>query len=145
MERKGTGGAEDQNGLLPIFGFLSRYSFLACVAIGFWLRSGVFGSQQSLLALCRNMAFFVSRQSWPRQGKVSSNRASLCRDIVGQGRENFCCDKGLLGCDRAVHDRKFCRPRQSQEYEGQRAWRPSPRPAHDLAEALSIATDLSSS
>ena len=37
----------------------------------------------------------MSRQGCPRQGKVCRDRASLCRDIFGHGRENSCRDREL--------------------------------------------------
>ena len=115
-------------GYCPFLGFCCEREFSVVTEFSSpvsrqWLSVATsFGLGQAFLGC--NMAFFVSRQSWLSvgkimlrkshsmsrqswlmQGKVCRDRASLCRDIVGQGRENLCHERGLLGRDRAGHDR----------------------------------------
>ena len=49
--------------------------------------------------------YFMSRPSVAKWRGFVLRQGILCYDIVGQGRENFCCDRGLLCHDRVGHYR----------------------------------------
>ena len=56
--------------------------------------------------ICRERIFLCRDRVGQGKEELCRDRAILCRDRVGQGRENFGHDKESLGHDRAGHDKE---------------------------------------